>query len=111
MASLRATEVGKTITLATGFNMSTNTSVTISLVSSSGTTVTVADSRITIPASSYSSASLGTLAAYEYAQFDTASTDFPSAGSYTVYLTYNDTTNGDVHYSDVATVTVTAVGS
>jgi len=44
MANLRATEVGKTITLATGFNMSTKTSVTISLVDSDGTTVTVADS-------------------------------------------------------------------
>jgi hypothetical protein len=109
MANLRATEIGKTIRLATGYNMQNKTSVTATITDSGGTAVTVADSRITIPASSYSSATLGTLAAYEYATFTTLATDFPSSGTYSIYVTYVDTVS--TFYSDVASVSVTAVGS
>lgn len=107
--SVKATEIGKTIRCAAGFDMSNKTSVTATITDSDGTEVTVADSRITIPGSGYTDADLGAISANEYAQFTTLSTDFPSAGTYSIYLTYNAT--GQTFYSDAASITVTAKGS
>lgn len=109
--SIKATEVGKTVRLAAGFDMSGKTSVTITSTNSSGTAVTIADSRITIPNSAYSDPALGTIAANEYAQFSTSATDFLTADTYSLYITYNDTTNSKIYYSDAANLVVAAKGS
>ena len=111
MANLRVAESGKTITLAAGFDMSLKDTVSVTLTAPDATTVTVEDARITIPGIQYVSPTLGTLAANEYLTFDTATTDFAQAGTYTAYITYNDTSETDVHYSDIASITVTAVGA
>ena len=99
-------EVGKVIILATGFDLSSNTSMTIKIVPPSGDDVTVATSRITAPNSIFADPVLGNLAADTYMQFDTAAADFLVSGDHVLCGTYNNTVNGDIFITDSATITI-----
>ena len=107
--AIKVAEVGKTVTIGTGYDMSSNTSITVTIIPPSGDNVTVTNARTSITAASYDAGELGTFASNEYVQFSTAATDFLVSGSHTAYVTYDDGTN--TFYSDNVTITVEAVGA
>ena len=104
---MKATEVGKTVILATGFDMSSETSLTITVTDTNGDTATVEDSRISL-AGELTGTVLGTLAANTYMLFTTLADDFIVAGDYILCGTYNDTAAVEVFFTDDATLTVEA---
>ena len=103
--SVKVAEVGKTVNLATGLDLSSSTSMTITTTSPSGVSGTIATGRITAPAPLVVDPILGTLAANTYMQFTTEATDFTESGTWTVCGTYTDATP-KVFFGDDATFTV-----
>jgi len=81
----------------------------VTIQDSSGTQVLVGDSNIDVPVSGYTDPTLGPIAANEYAEFTTTALHFPTADTYTIWVTY--TTATETFYSDSDTIVVTAIGS
>ena len=106
--SIKATEVGKIVRCATGFDLSSKTTLEVTITDADGTEVLVGDGNITLDVG-YTDPTLGEITANEYAQFSTTALHFPSAGSYSLYVTY--TTATETYYSDAATISIGAIGS
>lgn len=104
--AVKQKEVGKTVNLFTGFDLSSKTSMTIDTVSPAGVTATIIDARISFNATPVVDPVLGTAAANTYMQFTTLATDFLEVGDYTLCGTYNDTVATQVFFADIATLAV-----
>lgn len=105
---LITTEVGKIIVYSTEFDLSDETSLTLTLTAPDATEATIADSRITAPATSLNT-DLGQLPASTYMQFITEVGDFTQAGTYKIYGKYVDATK--TFYGLSADIEVTAKGN
>ncbi len=90
--TIKATEVGKTFRLSTGFDMSGSTALSLKFTHSDGTTFTATNPAVTAPASPVTDPDLGALAASEYMEYLTTGTDFTKGGTWTVCGTYTDAT-------------------
>lgn len=90
--AVKATELGKTVILPTGFDLSAKTSLEIKTTSSDGATVgTIVDARITIPATPFTDPDTGEIYPSEtYMKFLTASTDFLVEDTFTLCGTYTE---------------------
>lgn len=104
---MKVGEAGVTVVIGTSYSLAAKTALTVTLIDPSGNTSTVADGSITITASTYDAGTLGTFASNTYAQFDTTTTMFDEAGTWTGYLKYEDGTK--TLYSDTFTLTIEAV--
>lgn len=105
---LKVGEGGKAVVIGTSYDMSSKTSLTVNLVApTGGTDSTVADGSITLNTGTYDAGTLGTFAANESLQFDTTTSMFDIAGSWSAYVTYVD--SGKTLYSDTFTLTIEAV--
>ena len=90
---INATEVGKIFRYATGFDMSSSTSLSLKFTHSDGTTTfTATTPDVTAPAVPVVDPDLGSLNASEYMEYVTTGTDFTKAGDWTVCGTYTDVT-------------------
>lgn len=105
--AIKVGEAGKTIVIGTSYDMSSKTSLTVTILDPSGNTTTVADGSITLNSGTYDAGSLGTFAANESLQFDTTAGMFDEAGTWSAYVTYVDA--GKTLYSDTFTLTIEAV--
>jgi len=111
---MKVGESGVTIVVGTSYDLSSKTSLTVTIINPDGTEQTVADGDISLSASEYSS-SHGTFAGNTYAMFDSTSSMFSqdqiasgdSNGTWSAYLTYVDATKTLI--SDTFTITVDAV--
>ena len=104
--ALKAAEIGKTINYYTGYDLTSNTDLELTITDSAGDTVTIAIARISVPGGSIVDADLGTLDGDTVMQFTTLATDFPTAGTYSLQGKYVD--GSSEFYGDVATITVEA---
>lgn len=98
---MRVGECGKTITCATGYDMSGNTELTLVFTKPDNSTLTkTTASGVTAPAQA-----LGSLPASTYFSYTMGAGDIDQDGAWTVQGTYDDATP-KTFISDVATFTV-----
>ena len=111
--ALKAGESNKTFRYATGYDMSSNTSLSLHFTDPSGVSSTIDSSggRVTAPVAGVTDPDIGALSANEFMEFDTVATDFTVAGTWTVCGTYTNTatTPDTIYIGDTATFTVDAV--
>ena len=90
---INATEVGKIFRYATGFDMSSNTALSLKFThSDSVTTFTATNPAVTAPAIQVDDPDLGILPANTYMEYNTTGTDFTKGGDWSVCGTYEDGT-------------------
>lgn len=91
--SLRVGEVGKTIRVNTGYDLSSNTELTLVFTKPGGTTVskTTADG-ITAPSVDVTADDGSTFTADEYMSYNTESGFLDESGTWQVYAQYDDAT-------------------
>jgi len=110
--TLKVGETGKTFRVAAGFDMSSNTELTLTFTLPDTTTVskTKTGGEVTIGAG-VTDPDLGVLAANEYVEYEVESGFLSQAGTWKVYLTYTNTTPtpDDVYIGECASFTVSAV--
>lgn len=106
--TIKATEVGRDVYVATTFDLSGNTELGLKFTSPSGIETDILSTRITAPATaSPSTPEEGIMPASTYMTFSTLATDFTEAGTWTVCATYIDATP-KTYYGDPSTFTVEA---
>lgn len=106
--AIKVGEGGKTVVIGTSYDMSSKTSLGVTIIApTGGTDSTVADGDITLNSGTYDAGTLGTFAANESLQFDTTTSMFDVAGTWSLYVTYVD--SGKTLYSDTFTLTIEAV--
>lgn len=88
---MRVGEVGKIINLATGFNLSGASTLSIVLSKPSGTTVTKTGVSVTAPAVS-DTTTTPPLVANEYFQYTTEAGDIDESGNWGICGVYEDST-------------------
>lgn len=103
--ALHVNDVGKLFRLATSFNMSAATSLTINFTKPDGTTLSVTTG-VTAPAAAITDPDLGALAASEYMQYSIVATNIDQAGVWRACGIY--TTATESFSSAEATFTVLA---
>jgi len=103
--AIKVGEVGRPFRYSTGFDLSSNTALSLKLTSPTGVESVITNPRVTAPASSVVVPNLGTLAANTYMEFDTISTDFTEAGDWKVCGTYTEGSTKLFH-GDEATFTI-----
>lgn len=98
--SIKVGESGRTLRVSnkkagssSGFNMSSNTELTLTFVKPDGSTVTKTKTggQVSLGAVQVTDDDLGTLNANEYVEYEVEATLFDVAGLWKVYLTYTDT--------------------
>ena len=104
---LKVGEAGKTIVVGTSYDMSSKTSLAVTILDPGANESTVADGDITLNTGTYNAGTLGTFAANESLQFDTTALMFDEAGTWSLYVTYVDATKTLI--SDTFTLTIEAV--
>jgi len=85
-------EVGKTIRVAAGFDMSSNTGLTLTFTLPDGTTVSKTTADGVALGAGVTDPDLGVLAANEYVEYEVESAFLNQSGAWKVYLTYTNTT-------------------
>jgi len=108
--SLKLGEVGKVLRVAAGFDMSSNTELTLNFTLPDGTTTSKTTADGVALGSGVTDPDLGVLAANEYVEYDIEAGFLSKAGSWSVSLTYTNTTPtpDDIYIGDCATFTVGA---
>lgn len=106
---IKVGESGKAFRLGVGFDMSSNTALSLVFTSPSGTQTTKTNPDVTAPASYVLDPDVGGLNASEYFEYTIESTDFTEAGTWTVYGIYTNATPSPDHiyHSNDVTFTVT----
>jgi hypothetical protein len=98
-------EVGKAFRYVTGFNMSSNTALTLNFTKPDGTTLQKTDlssNPVTAPAATLGNdPDLGNVSAFTYMEFTTIATDFDQAGIWSVCGIYTNSTTSVFHGSSV----------
>ena len=91
--TLRVGETGKTFRANAGFDMSSNTNLTLTFTNPNGTVITKtkAASQVTLGTSSITDADLGALVANKYAEYEIEDGFLAVAGKWSGYLTYTNT--------------------
>ena len=92
--SLRVGDIGKIVRVATGFNLSGNSELTMEFDKPDGTTTLTklkADG-VTAPSAEVNDPTLGILAADTYLEYPTASGDIDQDGQWVVHAEYDDAT-------------------
>lgn len=110
--SLKLGEVGKIIRVAAGFDMSSNTELTLTFELPDGTTTvtkTKSGSEVVLGTSNVTDADLGALLANQYAEYDIEAGFLSQAGTWKVKLTYTNTTPtpDDIFIGDCVSFPVT----
>ena len=110
--SLKVGESGKLIGYNTNFDLSSNTSLSLTLVEPSGVESAINTSRISAPAVNGTFEEGGadtTYTANEYMQFTTIASDFTTSGTWKLYGTYTNTaTDPDqIYHGSAVSFTVT----
>ena len=108
--SLRVGEVGKVLRVASGFDMSSNTELTLTFTLPDGTTTTKTTADGVALGAGVTDPDLGVLAANEYVEYDIESGFLSQSGSWKVSLTYTNTTPtpDDIYIGECATFTVSS---
>lgn len=113
--ALRVGESGKTFRVAAGFTMSSNTELTLTFTKPGGTTATKTKTggQVTLGTSPVTDDELGSLLANQYVEYEIEPSFLDTAGTWSVYLTYTNTSANpdDVFIGDAATFAVSAAGS
>ena len=108
--SLKTGEVGKIFRVAAGFDLSSNTDLTLNftLPDDTTTTKTKGGGEVTLGTSNVTDSDLGALLANEYVEYDIESGFLSQAGEWKVNLTYTNTasTPDDIYIGSCATFTV-----
>jgi hypothetical protein len=110
--ALKATESGKPFRYDTGTDLSSNTALALKFTNPDGDEITVANPRVTAPASNVTVTVDGastTFNANEYMEFFTNATDFVTAGTWTVCGIYTNTSaspNPEIWHGDEVSFTV-----
>lgn len=111
--ALKQGESGKTFRVAGSFDMSSNTELTLTFAKPDGTaaTKTKTGGEVTLGTSPVTDPDLGSLSANQYVEYEIEAGFLDQSGSWTVYLTYTNTTPNpdDVFIGDTATFSVEAV--
>lgn len=104
----KAGEFGIKFRMATSFDMSSNTSLSIAITKTTSAGAETTDTWTpALGTSSLTGTPLGTLAANEWVQYTTSSGDLDVSGTYTAILTYENTNGGpDKFISDTVSFTV-----
>lgn len=100
---MNAGEYGIALNLNVNFDISGNTSLSLAFTRPDGSTLTVTNPQVTYGTVALST-SIGTFAANQYATYTTKSGDIPLPGTYSVRLTYTDSSKS--LKSDIATFQV-----
>lgn len=110
--SLKVGETGKTMRVAAGFDMSSNTELTLTftLPDSSTVTKTKSGGEVSLGTSAVTDPDLGSLNANEYVEYEIESGFLSQSGTWKVSLTYTNTspTPDDVFIGECATFTVSS---
>jgi hypothetical protein len=104
---IKVGEVGKQVVYATGFDMSSKTTLEIHITPPTGAMIIVPNARISLNPAIIVDADLGDLPANTCMTFLTQAGDFPIVGVYQICGVYNDATPR-IYYGDKATITVDA---
>jgi len=108
--SLKSGEVGKTIRVAAGFDLSSNTELTLTFTLPDDTAVTKTKTggEVVLGTSNVTDPDLGALLANEYVEYDVEAGLLSQTGDWKVNLTYTNTspTPDDNYIGDCATFTV-----
>lgn len=99
--TIRQGETGKVFRVKANYDMSSNTELTLLFYKPDGTTVTKTKTGgvVTLGTSAVSDTDLGTLAANTYVEYILESGFADQSGTWSVYLTYTNTTpNPDANY-------------
>ena len=106
--SLKLNETGKILRVAAGFDMSSNTELTLNFTLPDETTATKTSSDGVVLGAGVTDPDLGVLAANEYIEYPIETGFLNQAGDWQVSLTYTNTTPtpDDVYIGDCATFTV-----
>ena len=102
--AIKITEVGKPFRYSTAFDLSSNTELSLKLISPTGVVTTFTNPKVTAPAVAVATPELGTLSANTYMEFTTEATDFTEVGEWTVCGTYTDASS--VFHGDKATFSI-----
>lgn len=109
--SFKLLESGKVLRVAAGFDLSSNTELTLQFVLPDATEVTKTKSggEVVLGTSNVIDADLGALLANEYVEYTIEAGFLSVAGEWQVKLTYTNTASApdDVYIGDCATFTVT----
>jgi hypothetical protein len=108
--SFKLLESGKILRVASGFDMSSNTELTLTFTLPDATTTTKLTADGVALGAGVTDPDLGVLAANEYVEYDVEAGFLSQAGIWSVSLTYTNTasTPDDVFIGDCATFTVSA---
>ena len=108
--SLKVGEVGKILRVAAGFDMSSYTELTLNFTLPDGTTTSKVTADGVAIGAGVTDPDLGVLAANEYVEYPIESGFLSQAGTWSVSLTYTNTspTPDDIYIGDCATFTVSA---
>lgn len=108
--SIKVGESGKTFRVGAGFDMSSNTELTLTFTKPDTTTATKTKTggQVTLGTSPVTDADLGSLSANEYVEYEIEPNFFDTAGTWKVYLTYTNTTPtpDDVYIGTCSSFTV-----
>jgi len=108
--SLKVGESGKPFRVAAGFDMSSNTELTITFYLPGGTTVVKTSADGVALGAGVTDPDLGVLAANEYVEYKIEPTLLTESGTWSATLTYTNTTPtpDDIYIGNCATFTVSA---
>jgi len=106
--SLKISETGKTFRVAAGFDLSSNTELTLTFTLPDDTTVTKTKPEVTLGTSNITDPDLGALLANEYVEYEIEVGFLSQSGEWKVNLTYTNTspTPDDNYIGECATFTV-----
>jgi len=110
--TLKVGETGKTFRVAAGFDMSSNTELTLTFTLPDDTTTikTKTGGDVVLGTSNVTDSDLGALLANEYVEYEIESGFLSQAGDWKVNLTYTNTapTPDDIYIGSCATFTVSS---
>ena len=88
--TLNVGEYGKVFVFSVGFDMSSQTALTLVFTKPDGTALTVTDPDVTVGSSTKSVDGIGTVTLNEYVEYTFASGDVDQSGTWTAQLTYDE---------------------
>jgi len=106
--SLKISETGKTFRVAAGFDLSSNTELTLTFTLPDDTTTTKTKPEVILGTSNITDPDLGALLANEYVEYEIEVGFLSQSGEWKVNLTYTNTspTPDDNYIGECATFTV-----